>query len=65
MLCKPIGRAEAQCVSFKFVTQSCWNTDCNRNRRKKNLTFVVVVVEAGNFPILYLPETMQSILLVS
>lgn len=33
--CKPIGGTEAQCVSFKFVIQGCWNTDCNRNRRKK------------------------------
>lgn len=46
-----------------FVAQGCWNTDCNRNGRKKGQNFVVAA--PGNLPVLYLPETMQSILLVS
>lgn len=63
MLCHPTGGAEGQCASFKLVAQDFWNTDCSRDGRKKCQNFVVVA--PGNLPVLYLPETMQSILLVS
>lgn len=63
MLCSSIEGAESQCASFMFVAQGCWNTDCNRNGRKKCQNFVFAA--PGNLPVLYLPETMQSILLVS
>lgn len=35
MLCNSIEGAESLCASFMFVAQGCWNTDCNRNGRKK------------------------------